>query len=103
MGQSLVILKRLSSGLVASIGGILANVALFLVDTSLLLYNLITPDRRKGHVIPKGCPGFGGKWPEYIPPREGDSRGSCPALNALANHGACTCHFARLAYLADSV
>jgi hypothetical protein len=26
-------------------------------------------------------------WPEYIPPKDGDSRCSCPALNVMANHG----------------
>ena len=26
-------------------------------------------------------------WPDYIPPRDGDSRSACPMLNALANHG----------------
>jgi hypothetical protein len=40
-----------------------------------------------GHVTPEGEPGAGGNWPEYIPPKEGDSRCCCPALNALANHG----------------
>jgi len=29
----------------------------------------------------------GGDWPEYIAPGDGDSRCSCPALNAMANHG----------------
>ncbi|EEB86743.1 hypothetical protein MPER_16186, partial [Moniliophthora perniciosa FA553] len=33
-----------------------------------------TPNLKKGHVVAEGCPGFGGKWPEYIPPKEGDSR-----------------------------
>jgi len=39
------------------------------------------------HVTPAGHPGEGGKWPEYIAPKEGDSRCSCPGLNAMANHG----------------
>jgi hypothetical protein len=54
---------------------------------SLTLVNLISPSRKIGHVTLEGHPGAGGKWPEYIPPKEGDSRCSCPALNALANHG----------------
>ncbi|KAF9011784.1 hypothetical protein BDQ17DRAFT_1387380 [Cyathus striatus] len=54
---------------------------------SLTLVNLISPSRKIGHVTLEGHPGAGGKWPEYIPPKEGDSRCSCPALNAMANHG----------------
>lgn len=56
-------------------------------DASVTAINLVTPNKRKGHVVPEGHPGFGGEWPEYIAPKEGDSRCSCPALNALANHG----------------
>jgi hypothetical protein len=56
-------------------------------DFSLALVNLITFKRKVGRVTPKGQPGEGGVWPEYSHPREGDSRCSCPALNAMANHG----------------
>jgi len=56
-------------------------------DTAYTLTNLVAPSRKVGEVTPAGCPGAGGKWPEYIPPRDGDSRCSCPALNAMANHG----------------
>jgi hypothetical protein len=56
-------------------------------DLSLTLINLVIPNRAVGKVTPEGHPGFGGNWPEYIPPKEGDSRCSCPALNAMANHG----------------
>ncbi|KAG6914490.1 hypothetical protein DXG01_016951 [Tephrocybe rancida] len=56
-------------------------------DIGLTLVNLITPKRKVGKVTPAGHPGEGGKWPEFIAPKEGDSRGSCPALNAMANHG----------------
>lgn len=56
-------------------------------DFSLALVNLITFKRKVGRVTPKGLPGEGGVWPEYSPPREGDSRCSCPGLNAMANHG----------------
>ena len=48
---------------------------------------LIIFKRKVGHVTPKGQPGEGGVWPEYRPPLQGDSRCSCPALNAMANHG----------------
>jgi len=62
-------------------------VGLTLWDFSLAFINVITFKRRVGHVTPKGQPGEGGVWPEYVPPRNGDSRCSCPALNAMANHG----------------
>ncbi|CDO72106.1 hypothetical protein BN946_scf184962.g49 [Trametes cinnabarina] len=81
------ILRRVMLGLVASIQGLLVNAAVFLLDFLFTLYNIVTPNRRTGRVILEGHPGYGGKWPQYIPPREGDSRSSCPALNAMANHG----------------
>ena len=56
-------------------------------DYYLTFMNLISPNRKVGHVIPPGHPGFGGKWPEYVAPKEGDSRCACPAVNAMANHG----------------
>ncbi|KAF8654807.1 hypothetical protein AX16_003376 [Volvariella volvacea WC 439] len=56
-------------------------------DLLLIVINFITPRRKIGHVIPEGHPGFGGKWPEFIPPKPTDSRCACPALNAMANHG----------------
>ena len=64
------------------------NVYVFTYDGLLELGNQVMPKRKVGHMVPEGHPGFGGKWPEYIPPKEGDSRCACPALNALANHGA---------------
>jgi len=60
---------------------------IFSWDTLLLLANLVTPSRPAGKIVPEGHPGFEGKWPQHIPAKEGDSRCSCPALNALANHG----------------
>ncbi|PPQ71241.1 hypothetical protein CVT26_010983 [Gymnopilus dilepis] len=65
----------------------LQNLVVFSWDFILATVNLVTPQRKIGHVTPAGHPGAGGKWPEYIPPKEGDSRCSCPALNAMANHG----------------
>ncbi|KAI0089396.1 chloroperoxidase-like protein [Irpex rosettiformis] len=56
-------------------------------DTSLAVINLLAPNRPANRVVPAGHPGFNGEWPEYVPPKEGDSRCSCPALNAMANHG----------------
>jgi hypothetical protein len=66
---------------------IFRGLGIFAWDLSLTLINLITLKRPVGKVTPEGHPGFGGNWPEYIPPQEGDSRCSCPALNAMANHG----------------
>ncbi|KAK7447727.1 hypothetical protein VKT23_013983 [Stygiomarasmius scandens] len=63
------------------------NIYVFSWDAILSIINLITPSLKTGHVVPKGYPGEGGKWPEYIAPKDGDSRCACPALNALANHG----------------
>jgi len=64
------------------------NVYIFSWDGLLAFLNLITPKLAVGSVVPSGHPGAGGKWPEYIAPKEGDSRSACPALNAMANHGA---------------
>jgi len=62
-------------------------VAVLVWDISLTLLNLVAPNRKVGHVVPEGHPGAGGAWPEYVAPKEGDSRCSCPVLNAMANHG----------------
>jgi len=56
-------------------------------DVACTLKNKVSATRKVGEVTPAGCPGAGGKWPEFVPPKEGDSRCSCPALNAMANHG----------------
>ncbi|KAI9056394.1 Cloroperoxidase [Trametes sanguinea] len=82
-----IVLRRILRGFVASVEGVITNLAVLLLDLIFTVYNLVTPDRPVGHVVPKGHLGFGGKWPEYRPPVEGDSRCSCPALNAMANHG----------------
>ncbi|KAF9556826.1 Cloroperoxidase [Agrocybe pediades] len=63
------------------------NLLVFSWDFVLTIANILLPKLKVGHVVPAGHPGAGGKWPEYVPPKEGDSRCSCPALNALANHG----------------
>lgn len=56
-------------------------------DNVIALMNLFTPRLKEGEVVPKGAPGYHGKWPIYVPPRAGDSRSACPMLNAMANHG----------------
>ncbi|OSX56776.1 hypothetical protein POSPLADRAFT_1050466 [Postia placenta MAD-698-R-SB12] len=78
---------RLTVGLISSLLNILTNLGVVVWDLGLTLFNLVAPLRPADRVVPAGCPGAGGRWPEYIPPKEGDSRSACPGLNALANHG----------------
>jgi len=73
--------------LITPIVGFLKDLGVFTWDFGLVLYNLVTPSRKVGHVTPEGHPGAGGKWPDHIPPKDGDSRSCCPGLNAMANHG----------------
>lgn len=73
--------------LVTPIVNAVTDIGVLVWDTSLTLANLVTPSRKAGFVVPEGHPGVGGKWPEFIAPNDGDSRCSCPALNAMANHG----------------
>jgi hypothetical protein len=63
------------------------NIYIILWDSVLFLTNLVLPKKPVGKVVPEGHPGAHGKWPEYLPRKEGDSRCACPALNAMANHG----------------
>lgn len=56
-------------------------------DLFLTLGNIVRFSRPVGKVTPEGHPGYGGYWPEFKPPQEGDSRSCCPGLNAMANHG----------------
>lgn len=62
---------------------------ILLWDSWLTAVNLVTPKVKKGKPIVQdsALTAQPGKWPEFHPPVEGDSRGSCPALNALCNHG----------------
>jgi len=78
---------RILSGLASTLNGVVLNVGVTLWDTGLTLYNMVAPLRPSGSVVPAGSPGAGGLWPEYVPPQSGDSRCSCPAMNAMANHG----------------
>ncbi|KAH9961134.1 Cloroperoxidase [Lactifluus volemus] len=87
MGLIITTLRRFVRGIASSIVQFGYTVFLILWDISLVLINAITCNRKVGKVTPKGHPGAGGVWPEYIPPQPGDSRSSCPALNAMANHG----------------
>ncbi|KZT08139.1 chloroperoxidase-like protein [Laetiporus sulphureus 93-53] len=60
---------------------------LFIWDFVLTLYNQFASLKPANEVVPEGCAGAGGLWPQYVPPTPTDSRSSCPALNAMANHG----------------
>ncbi|KAJ7822901.1 Chloroperoxidase [Mycena olivaceomarginata] len=68
-------------------GKLIQNIYIFTWDAFLALYNFVTPNKKVGTIVPKGCPGAGGTWPAFVAPKEGDSRSACPALNAMANHG----------------
>ena len=80
-------LRRIGRGTFSILFETLFFAGIITWDLSLVLVNLLTFKRKIASVTPKGHPGAGGNWPEYIPPRDGDSRCSCPALNAMANHG----------------
>ncbi|KAG2140655.1 Chloroperoxidase [Suillus clintonianus] len=74
-------------GIVSGVSHIFFDVGIMSWDVLLTLANLVRRKRLVGHVTPEGHPGYGGHWSEYRPPMETDSRCSCPALNAMANHG----------------
>ncbi|TFY79194.1 heme-thiolate peroxidase [Hericium alpestre] len=80
-------LKRLAFDLVSTLVDGVVVTGILLWDMGLSVYNLFAPTVDLGKLVPPGHPGFRGKWPEFVPPGEGDSRCSCPALNAMANHG----------------
>ncbi|KAJ7441290.1 Chloroperoxidase [Mycena galericulata] len=82
--------------LLARLPKLFQNICFFTYDFFLTLFNVVAPKRRVGSVTPHGSPGAGGKWPEFIPPKEGDKRSLCPALNALANHDGQNINFADL-------
>ncbi|TFY71288.1 heme-thiolate peroxidase [Dentipellis fragilis] len=81
------VVTLLAFGLVSTLLDTLIVGGLLIWDLGLFLYNLVAPARRVGTVVLRGHPGFGGNWPDYIAPKESDSRCACPALNAMANHG----------------
>ena len=84
-----IALKRIFGGIGSFFSGLAYAGYIFTWDISLFLLNLVSFKRKVGKVVLQGTPGFGGQWPEYIPPKDTDSRSACPALNALANHGKC--------------
>ncbi|KJX94856.1 heme-thiolate peroxidase aromatic peroxygenase like protein [Zymoseptoria brevis] len=74
-------------GIIGNVGNGLVKLTVMAWDNVLAVANLVTPKLKEGHVVPKGVPGHNGKWPEYIAPKDGDSRSACPMINAMANHG----------------
>lgn len=84
---SIVATSRVFAGFFSSLAGFFGTGGVFAWDAGLAFLNLILPNYKRNAVVPLNHPGAGGIWPEYVAPKEGDSRCSCPALNALANHG----------------
>ncbi|KAH8112824.1 chloroperoxidase-like protein [Phellopilus nigrolimitatus] len=80
-------ISRIFGGIGSFFGGVGSNIYVFSWDFVLFLLNLVAFKRKVGEVTLKGNVGYGGKWPEFIPPTDTDSRSACPALNAMANHG----------------
>lgn len=74
-------------GVFNKIAGFFINIFVLSWDTSLVFLNILTPSLKPGSVVPAHAAGHGLSWPEYVPPKDGDSRSACPMLNAMANHG----------------
>lgn len=74
-------------GIVNKIAGGFINLFVLVWDFGIAIVNLLTPSLKPGHVVPAHAPGHNLTWPEYVPPKDGDSRSACPMLNAMANHG----------------
>jgi len=74
-------------GILKKITGFFINIFVFSWDFSLSILNILTPSLKPCHVVPKNAAGHNLTWPEYVPPKDSDSRSACPMLNAMANHG----------------
>ncbi|KAG2140651.1 Chloroperoxidase [Suillus clintonianus] len=74
-------------GFFSSLSHFSFDVGIMSWDVLLTLSNFVRRKHPIGDVTPEGHPGYGGHWPEFRPPQETDSRCSCPAFNAMANHG----------------
>jgi len=70
-------LRNIASSTCGTIANALSTIGLFTWDKILTLINPLLPRKRQVALI----------WNEYVPPKPTDSRGPCPALNALCNHG----------------
>ncbi|THH27216.1 heme-thiolate peroxidase [Antrodiella citrinella] len=82
-----VALSNIVGGILGSTQGLLTSIAVFVWDFGMAILNLITQNHAPNRVVPQGYAGANGMWPKYTAPARGDSRCSCPALNAMANHG----------------
>jgi len=69
------------------ITGLFINLLVILWDLGLFILNILTPSFKPRHVVPPNAAGHSLTWPDYVPPKNGDSRSACPMLNAMANHG----------------
>jgi len=74
-------------GVINKVGGTFVDLSVIAWDNVIALMNLVAPKIKEGDVVPAGAPGHHLKWPEYVAPKDGDSRSACPMLNAMANHG----------------
>ncbi|KAJ7679656.1 hypothetical protein B0H17DRAFT_1170248 [Mycena rosella] len=74
--SALFFLQTPTRMLLSGLGTFFRNVYIFTWDAWLTLIHLVTPPEAGER-----------KWPEFVPPKEGDSRCACSVLNALANHG----------------
>lgn len=70
-------------GAVKKLSKVLTDLFVMTWDLWLAALNLLLPKHKSGHVVPAGCPGHNGSWPEYVAPKAGDSRSACPMLNAM--------------------
>ena len=67
-------LSRVVSGLFSFFGTVFKLGGLLMWDNYLTIVNLVTPKKKLGKVYKEGMPGYGGIWPEWKAPVEGDSR-----------------------------
>lgn len=70
-------------GVLGKLTDTLVDLSVIAWDNGIAILNLLTPKLKPGQVVPEGCPGHNGRWPEYVPPKDGDSRSACPMLNAM--------------------
>jgi len=74
-------------GIINRIVGLLIDILVIVWDFGLFILNILTPSLKPGQVVPPKAAGHNFEWPQYVPPKDGDSRSACPMLNAMANHG----------------
>ena len=74
-------------GVLNKIVGVFIDILVIVWDLGLFVLNILTSSLKPGHVVPLNAAGNNLAWPDYVPPKVGDSRSACPMLNAMANHG----------------